>query len=220
MNQRIPVYFIPGLGTGPRIFEYVSLPEEKFDLHYLDWLVPESQDESLAHYAKRMADEIKDELPVLIGVSFGGILAQEMRKLIPVRKTIIISSLRSQAEFPRRLKWMRLLRLYRLLPTRKLSNIDDFTRFSFHQTVKKKAELYNRYMSVRDEKYLNWAIKTILHWKEKEVADDIVHIHGTRDEIFPIRYVRDCIPIDGGTHAMIITKAKKISTLIMKTLDS
>lgn len=220
MNQRIPVYFIPGLGTGPRIFEYVSLPEEKFDLHYLDWLVPESQDESLAHYAKRMADEIKDELPVLIGVSFGGILAQEMRKLIPVRKTIIISSLRSQAEFPRRLKWMRLLRLYRLLPTRKLSNIDDFTRFSFHQTVKKKAELYNRYMSVRNEKYLNWAIKTILHWKEREVADDIVHIHGTRDEIFPIRYVRDCIPIEGGTHAMIITKAKKISTLIMKTLDS
>lgn len=220
MNQRIPVYFIPGLGTGPRIFEYVSLPEEKFDLHYLDWLVPESQDESLAHYAKRMADEIKDELPVLIGVSFGGILAQEMRKLIPVRKTIIISSLRSQAEFPRRLKWMRLLRLYRLLPTRKLSNIDDFTRFSFHQTVKKKAELYNRYMSVRNEKYLNWAIKTILHWKEREVADDIVHIHGTRDEIFPIRYVRDCIPVEGGTHAMIITKAKKISTLIMKTLDS
>lgn len=220
MNQRIPVYFIPGLGTGPRIFEYVSLPEEKFDLHYLDWLVPESQDESLAHYAKRMADEIEDELPVLIGVSFGGILAQEMRKLIPVRKTIIISSLRSQAEFPRRLKWMRLLRLYRLLPTRKLSNIDDFTRFSFHQTVKKKAELYNRYMSVRNEKYLNWAIKTILHWKEREVADDIVHIHGTRDEIFPIRYVRDCIPVEGGTHAMIITKAKKISTLIMKTLDS
>lgn len=220
MNQRIPVYFIPGLGTGPRIFEYVSLPEEKFDLRYLDWLVPESQDESLVHYAQRMADEINDEFPVLIGVSFGGILAQEMSKLIPVRKTIIISSLRSQAEFPRRLRWIRRLRLYRLLPTRKLSNIDDFTRFSFHQTVKKKAELYNRYMSVRNEKYLNWAIKTILHWKEREVADGIVHIHGTRDEIFPIRYVRDCIPVEGGTHAMIITKAKKISTLIMKTLDS
>ena len=220
MNERIPVYFIPGLGAGPRIFEYISLPQEDYELHYLDWLIPEASDESLVHYAQRMANLIEDEMPVLIGVSFGGMLAQEISKLMPVRKTIIISSLRSQAEFPKRLKWMRRLGLYRLIPTKRISNIDDFSRFNFHQTVKKKAELYNRYMSVRNEKYLNWAIKTILHWKAGEVSDDLVHIHGTRDEIFPIRHLKDCIPIEGGTHAMIITKAKKISTLIRQSLES
>jgi pimeloyl-ACP methyl ester carboxylesterase len=220
MSKRIPIYFVPGLGAGPKIFEYISLPEDQFELHYLDWLLPESSEESLSDYAKRMTERIREEYPVLIGVSFGGMLVQEMSKLIPVRKTIIISSLRSSREFPKRLIWMRRLHLYKLLPTRKISNIDDFSRFSFHQTVKKKAELYNRYMSVRNEKYLNWAIKTILHWEEDRISDEIVHIHGTRDEIFPIRHVKDCIPVEGGTHAMIITKAKRISTLIRKSLDS
>jgi thioesterase domain-containing protein len=37
-------------------------------------------DESLDEYAKRIAEKIKLENPVLIGVSFGGILVQEMAK--------------------------------------------------------------------------------------------------------------------------------------------
>lgn len=219
MSERIPIYFVPGLGAGSRIFEYLVLPEEKFELHYLEWLIPESEGESLEHYAGRMAEMVKSERPVLVGVSFGGVLVQEMSKLISARKTIIISSLKRNSELPNRLKWIRKLGLYKLFPTGRISRIDDFSRFNFHQSVRKKAELYNRYMSVKNEKYLNWAIKTILHWKEGDAPQNIVHIHGDRDEIFPIKYIKDCIPVEGGTHAMIITKAKRISTLLMKSMD-
>jgi pimeloyl-ACP methyl ester carboxylesterase len=220
MKERIPVYFVPGLGAGSKIFEYLNLPEDRFELHYLEWLIPESEEESLENYAKRMAQCIKSDKPVLVGVSFGGVLVQVMSELIPTRQTIIISSLKSRSELPNRLKWIRKLGLYKLFPTGRISRIDDFSRFNFHQSVRKKAELYNRYMSVRNEKYLNWAIKTILHWKEGKTPENMVHIHGDRDEIFPIKYINDCIPVEGGTHAMIITKAKRISTLLMKTIES
>ena len=220
MSAKTSIYLIPGLGAGSEIFEYLILPEDRVIIHRLEWLIPESEQESLENYALRMTAFIKDEMPILIGVSFGGLLAQEISKLIPVKKVIIISSLKKRSELPRRLKLLQTLGLYKMLPTRRISRIDDFSRFNFHQTVKRKAELYNRYMRVRNEKYLNWAIKSVLHWKGDGDISNLVHIHGTRDEIFPIKYIENCIPVENGTHAMIITKAKKISQIIINSLET
>ncbi len=220
MSDKTSIYLIPGLGAGSEIFEYLSLPEDRYEVHALEWLIPESEKESLESYAIRMAASVKEDMPVLIGVSFGGVLAQEMSKLFPTKKVIIISSLKKRSELPKRLKLLQKLGLYKLLPTKRISKIDDFSRFNFHQTVKRKAELYNRYMRVRNEKYLNWAIETVLHWKGDGNIPDLVHIHGTRDEIFPIKYIQNCFPVENGTHAMIITKAKKISEIIINSLES
>jgi hypothetical protein len=196
------------------------LPEDRFEVHPIEWLIPQSEDENLENYASRMAEFVKDEMPVLIGVSFGGVLVQEMSKLIPAKKVIIISSLKKRSELPRRLKLFQKLGLYKLLPTGRISRIDDFSRFNFHQTLKRKTELYNRYMRVRNEKYLNWAIKTVLHWKGSGDISNVVHIHGTRDEIFPIKHIDNCIPVEKGTHAMIITRAKRISEIIINSLET
>lgn len=219
MNEKTSIYLIPGLGAGSEIFEYLRLPEDRFEIHCLEWLIPQTENETLEDYAMRMAASITEDNPVLVGVSFGGVLAQEISKQVPAKKVIIISSVKKRSELPRRLKLLQKLGLYKLLPTRRISKIDDFSRFNFHQSIKRKAELYNRYMRVRNEKYLNWAIETILHWKGNEYPSNIVHIHGTQDEIFPIRYIENCIPIENGTHAMIITKAKQISSIIVNTLE-
>jgi pimeloyl-ACP methyl ester carboxylesterase len=220
MSKKTAVYLIPGLGAGPKIFEYLRLPPDRFDIHELEWLLPLSENESLKSYARRMAELIKEERPVLVGVSFGGVLAQEISKLVPTEKVIIVSSLKNRSELPKRLKLLQKMGLYKLLPTGRISRIDDFSRFSIHQSFRKKTELYNRYMSVRDEKYLNWAIETILHWKGNGNTNDVLHIHGTADEIFPFKHIGNCIPVEGGTHAMIITKARKISEIIVNSLES
>ena len=70
---------MPGLAASPKIFERIQLPEDTFEMHLLEWFLPE-QNESLEAYAKRMTLKIKHENPVLIGVSFGGILVQEMAR--------------------------------------------------------------------------------------------------------------------------------------------
>ena len=73
-------------------------------------------------------------------------------------------------------------------------------------------------MSVTSEIYLNWAIHHVLHWNNKDVPSEVIHIHGTKDEIFPFKHISNCIPIEGGTHAMIITKARKIGDIIANLL--
>lgn len=220
MSEKTSIYLFPGLGAGTEIFEYLSLPEDRFEVHPIEWLIPESENEILENYASRMAAFIKKEMPVLIGVSFGGILAQEISKQIPVKKVIIISSLKKRSELPTRLKVLQKLGLYKLLPTGRISKIDDFSKFNLHKALKRKTELYNKYMRVRNEKYLNWAIKSVLHWKGEGDLSNVVHIHGTRDEIFPIKYIDNCIPVENGTHAMIITRAKKISEIIINALET
>ena len=46
------------------------------------------------------------------------------------------------------------------------------------------------------------------------VNNNVIHIHGNKDEIFPIKYIKNCIVIEGGTHVMILNKAKRISLIL------
>ena len=77
---RESVYLMPGMGANPRIFEFLSL-DKYFDVYHLSWIPPE-KDESLDHYAQRMGQRIKHKNPILIGVSFGGVLVQEIAQHI------------------------------------------------------------------------------------------------------------------------------------------
>ena len=102
LYDKIPVYFMPGLAASIAIFERIKLPESEFEMFFLEWEIPKEK-ETLQEYAKRMTQKIVHENPVLIGVSFGGILVQEMADFISVRKVIIISSVKSNLEFPKRM---------------------------------------------------------------------------------------------------------------------
>ena len=135
--ETIPIYFVPGLGANSKIFEYLELPEEHYDLHYLDWLVPTGLDESISSYAQRMCDRVVHPNPVLVGVSFGGVMVQEMTKLIPTRKTIIISSVKSKVELPKRLRLARATKAYKLFPTKSMTNIEAYEKYAFTGLTKK-----------------------------------------------------------------------------------
>ncbi len=212
------IYFVPGMAANSQIYEYLTLDKDLFESHFLEWKVPLSNDEPIESYAQRMCDEITHENPVLIGVSFGGVMVQEMSKLISVKKIIIISSIKNNQELPKRLKLVEKTKVYKLFPAKFIENIDTYINMFLGDYQKKKYQEYKKYMSFRNAEYLNWAIVAVLHWQQSESLKNIVHIHGTRDEVFPIKYVENCIEIESGTHTMIITKAKKISSAIKQTL--
>ncbi|PHO00078.1 alpha/beta hydrolase, partial [Rhodobacteraceae bacterium 4F10] len=56
----------------------------------------------------------------------------------------------------------------------------------------------------------------VLHWKQEESIPGIIHIHGKKDEVFPIKYIKNSIEIENGTHVMILNKAKTISEILKK----
>ncbi len=220
MNQElIHVYFIPGMAANPTIFEHINLPESTFKIHHLEWFLPEHIDEHLSSYAQRMVGQIEHENCVLIGVSFGGILVQEMRKFIPTKKVIIISSVSSWHELPKRLKLLRATKFYKALPTQLASNIDLLAKFSMGVIDAKRIELYKKYLSVSDKLYLDWAIKQTVNWNQEQAQEDVIHIHGDKDGVFPIKNIKNSIVVKGGTHVMILNKFKwfneNLPTLIL-----
>lgn len=218
MPNKTHIYLMPGLAASSKIFEYINLPKERYELHFLSWLIPESIDERIEDYVKRLSKSIEHKNPILIGVSFGGIIVQELSRLIKVKQLILISSIKNHNEFPKRLKLIKITKAYKLFPSKKLSEIEDFSNFGFINAFKNKSDLYNKYLDIRNKKYLDWALYNVLHWKQNNINQKIYHIHGSNDAIFPIKYIKNSIVVEGGTHAMIIVKAKKINTILEKII--
>ncbi|MDP2161964.1 MAG: alpha/beta hydrolase [Flavobacterium sp.] len=215
--EKIPVYFMPGLAASTTIFERIELPEEQFEIYLLQWIIPLKK-ESLEAYALRLSKYITHENPVLVGVSFGGILVQELSKIIPVRKVIIISSVKSNLEFPRRMKVAKSTKVYKLLPTSLVQNIDSLAKYAFGDTVTQRLKLYEKYLCVRDKVYLDWAIESVILWNRNSPDEKVIHIHGENDEVFPVKYIKGAILVKGGTHIMILNKFKWLNENLPKII--
>lgn len=215
--EKIPVYFMPGLAASPTIFERIKLPEDRFEMVFLEWEIP-LENEILADYAKRITQKITHPNPVLVGVSFGGILVQEMARFIEARKVVIISSVRSNSQFPRRMKVTKALKAYKLVPNDLVNKIEKLARFSSNKTIRQRMELYDKFLSVRDDRYFQWAIRNVILWERNAIDESVVHIHGDADEVFPIKYIKDCHVIKGGTHIMVLNRFRWLNENLPKII--
>ncbi|MEN1784898.1 MAG: alpha/beta hydrolase [Bacteroidota bacterium] len=205
--EKTHIYFMPGMAASPSIFEGIRLDPLLFELHFLEWFVPNPK-ASLESYAKDMAQKVKHNLPILLGVSFGGLLVQEMAKHMEVSLVIAISCVKTRAELPWRMHFARRTKIHRLLPTALVSRIDFLVKYAFGDRVTKRLKLYEQYLSVRDKNYLSWAIDAIVNWKQEQLPEKLIHIHGDKDAVFPIKNIRDCIVVKNGTHTMILHRAR------------
>lgn len=205
----IPLYLMPGMAASPRIFEYIKLPEN-FELVYLSWMSP-SKDERLSDYAKRMCERVTHQDPVLLGVSFGGILVQEMAKHISCRNVIVVSSIKSNVESTVFMKLARTTAAHKLLPTQWIKSLESLALYVFGPSIASKVEAYQHYLSERDPAYLDWSIDQIVHWDQTEINPEIIHIHGDNDAVFPIKNINSSnklYRLKNATHAMILTHHK------------
>lgn len=199
------VYLMPGMAADSTIFEHVILPKDKFKVHLLEWEIPDPE-ESLENYAKRMVKYIRHDDIALIGVSFGGVIVQEMAKFLDLSRLIIISSVKCSNELPPRMKFASKTGLFKMIPTGLANYVDHFEKFAFGDFLKKRARLYKQYISITDKKYLDWAIKNMVNWKCEKPDEKVIHIHGDKDEVFPIKNIENAIVVKGGTHIMIINR--------------
>lgn len=216
INKTVHVYFMPGMSANSLIFEKIKL-SSKYKLHLLEWIDP-LKNETLKDYSIRFSEIIIHKNPVLVGVSFGGVLVQEISKIIKVHQTIIISSIKSNKELPNSMKMVKLTKSYKLLPVKWLNDFESLITFVLGPRINRRVELYRKYLSVRDRNYLSWAIKELIEWDQDESMDNVIHIHGTKDMIFPAIYLKDYIPLTNGDHAMILKKADWINEFLEKNL--
>jgi len=217
-HEKTTIYFVPGMAAGKEIFKNIRLPENRYRLEILDWLIPEKE-EKIQDYARRMAHRVKESNFVLAGVSFGGVVAQEMEAYLNPKKLVIISSVKCRAELPKRMIVASKTGAYKLIPTGLVLSADDLTRFAIGPRSKKRLHLYQTFLNVRDQQYLDWAIKNMVCWGRKEADPSVIHIHGDSDIVFPIKYIKDCEVIEGGTHIMLLDKGKMISQKLAEVIE-
>ncbi len=196
---------MPGMSASPDIFEYIRLPKEQYTTHLLSWIKPKAR-EPIEQYAQRMCQYIQQKEVVLIGVSLGGVVVQEMAKLISTKRLILISTVKSKFELPRSMRMGQKTKLYRILPTSLVKHFKKINTLPIGRHLKKRLKLYERYVGPIDKYYLDWAIEQLLNWSQQDPPMQCIHIHGTRDHIFPIKNIKHCIRVNNGTHLMIINR--------------
>jgi len=87
-------------------------------------------------------------------------------------------------------------------------------------TVKNRVDLYQRYLSMSDRRYLNWAIREMICWNQETPPKGIIHIHGDADRVFPCQYIKAHTTIKDGTHIMILTKFKWFNENLPRLIEN
>jgi len=212
-------YLIPGLGTDGRIFKNLLAQFHFEEVHYLDYREEICKNSSgMEDYAKQISKEISHSHDsLIIGLSLGGILATEISKLLPDCKVVIISSIKTEKEAPSIIKIARCLSFYNFVPLWFSRNIVPLLSRIASVTDKEGYHLYRQMLKGWSKQKLKWARKSAVNWKNK-AAIKCLHIHGTRDHIFPHKRIENAILISKGSHYMIMDRADEIADLIKEAL--
>lgn len=206
------IYVVSGLGADFKVLERLEFPEN-CELIFIDWLIPE-KNEPFHSYVQRMAEKVDDsESFCLLGYSFGGIMVQEINKLKPAQKVVIMGSIKSDKEKSKFIRTGEITKIPRILPVGmfndKAANVYSVVRKLFDPKNPKILE----YFRVRDPYYLKWSVEKVSEWKFEETPE-VIQILGDKDIVFPIKYSKPDYVIKGGTHLFPATKHKEVSKIL------
>ncbi|MGB4447345.1 MAG: alpha/beta hydrolase [Cloacibacterium sp.] len=207
------LYVISGLGADGSIFEYIQFPKKFTEIIYIDWLIP-NYNESFENYVNRMAEKVDvREKFCLLGYSFGGIMVQEIHKLKPAEKVVILGSIKSDKEMSITFHLAKSSRIFAKLPESYFSEKTIKSYAFFRKLFDPNNPKLWQYFKVQNPTYLKWSINKILEWKHEE-DQNIIQILADKDIVFPVKNSKPNYVIKGGTHLFPVTKAKEVSKIL------
>jgi pimeloyl-ACP methyl ester carboxylesterase len=210
------IFLFSGLGADERAFG--KLDFSGYKIAFIQWINPD-KGESIENYAKRLSSQVTSENPILIGLSFGGIMAAEVAKYTGAEKIILIASAKTKKEIPFYYKFAGYLYLHKIIPAKLLKGANFMSYWFFGTESKSDKELLKSILSDTDSKFLKWALDKIINWQNSVKNDRTIHIHGSADRILPIRYMKTDVVVKKGGHFMTINKHKQLSLEIRKILN-
>jgi len=216
-DEKRVIYCIPGLGQDHRVFEGLKI--EHAELRFLDW-IEAKEDEDIPGYAKRLAEEI-EIVPnlYLLGVSLGGIMSIEMAKHLPIKKLILISTVKSRSELPPSFEWMSKVPVKSNSIPRFLIEAQVLLKPFYGKANQSGIALFESMLRSASLDFIRWAWNHIPEWKSKgEPKAPFLHIHGTADLVFPIKHIDQAITLKGATHFAIFNDMEKVNQLLGKYL--
>lgn len=210
------VYFISGLAADSRVFKHIGVPAG-YEIVHLDWLTPLAG-ETVGAYAMRMAERIDTREPfALLGLSFGGMLATEIALKYPPAKTILLCSVPHYRHLPAYYRLAGITHLHKLLPVALLKKAAIMKRLFTTETPEDK-EMLKQLIKDSDDHFIRWAVDAIVKWRGGDASFAHIHIHGTRDEVLPVRFTNPTHKIPGAGHLLVMNRAEEVNRIIAEYL--
>lgn len=202
------IYAVSGLGADRRVFDYLKLDAE---LMPIDWIKPNAK-ESIENYSKRLSVVIDTSADfVILGVSFGGLVAIEMSKILNPRLTILISTVTTKNELRAIYRGAGRTGLLKVLPAKVFNPPRRIALFIFGTSKK---ELLNDILNDTDLEFVKWAVNELVNWRNQGKLEKVLRIHGTNDRLIPLKAKGETQLIQNAGHFMIVDQAEEISEII------
>ena len=219
MSNPMPIILFSGMGADERMFakQLAELP----NLTVPRWLPPK-RDETLRHYARRMAATIDHSRPCIIGgASFGGFLALEMLPYVPATACLLVGAVRSPAELPWSIRIFRpLAPLCRLIPFELFLWAAGFLGATYAWLLPKRIREFLWLGGSLDADFFRWATQAILTWGKHGPPPTsnvpVFHIHGRRDRVLPIRLTSPTDVVEGGGHIIAVTHPGEVTAFLRR----
>ena len=237
MIRKSRLVLFPGLGGDARM--YGELAARVGPIVVPPWLPPElsSNGRDLRAYAQRYVDQrLVRPGDWLGGSSFGGMLAQEIAGLIPVRGLLLMGTCRSAAGVS--------FGLRQLAPLMKIVPMPDHgarvlawpLALKFGVTRPAHRQLLAALIDDADPRFLRWASQVAAAWpgikepgikepgikepgiKEpgtKALSLPLFQIHGSRDHLMPVERSGAETIIHGAGHLLALTHAPQVATWML-----
>lgn len=211
-------YFIGGIATDENLYRHQlqHIP----DSVYLPFPENDAAD-TMETYVLKFLPFIDTSKPFnLVGCSMGGIMTMALLKHIHPEKVVLISSVKCREEMPLQLKWLTYTKLHRLLSGQMFINSTVFgSRFRKEVQAHGLQELIASMAKHNKPAFLYWCVNAIVNWRGGcDYRKDIIHIHGTKDHMFPIRHLKHVIPVPGGTHLMLLSNPSYFTDFLLEQL--
>ncbi|MBP6459362.1 MAG: alpha/beta hydrolase [Crocinitomicaceae bacterium] len=211
MSQKI--FIFSGLGADHRVFHKMNFQE--FEPVFIRWLEP-MKDEVIQDYALRISKQITEQNPLVIGISFGGMMAIEVSKFLTFQKLVLIASAKTRYELPLLYRVLGTLKVPLFFPMRWLKKSNQLSYFVFGVTTQEDRKILDAIYNDTSPSYLRWALNAVCTWKNESVTQNLLHIHGTNDRILYYSKIKNAIPIPNGGHLLPLTETQKLEELILK----
>jgi pimeloyl-ACP methyl ester carboxylesterase len=214
----VTIYFLSGLGANYSAFKYLTFPSNVQTV-FIDWLAP-LKNESIKSYAKRIAEKIDNTQPfILVGLSFGGMLATEVIEFVQPQKTILISSAARRQELPVYYKLAGTLGINKFFPAAVIKKGNRLINWVMGLSTRSDKDLVAEILAASDPVFSKWAINEIVNWKRTIAPENIIRIHGNKDKVLPIINFTPQHLINSGGHFMIANRADEISAILKAELN-
>jgi pimeloyl-ACP methyl ester carboxylesterase len=210
------IFLIAGLGADTRIYNNIDLNED--EVIGVDWIKPNKTD-TLKIYAQKLIFQYNiTPGSIVIGNSLGGMIAVEIANIVPLKKVILISSIKTVNEVPAYFSLFHALPVYKIIPGKLIASLGFLIKPMFGKMNDADAWLFNDMLKNSSPVFIKWAMGAVLAWDNKIIPQNLYHITGDRDRVFDYRRINDAIFVKGGTHIMIFDKAKEINKILKRIL--